>query len=130
MKKLALVAACAGTMLAATASAAGPSISPHIWGVKISGAPVALFNGTWLLAVQTPEFAVSRNRVLAIKGTVRINGNQITFHDVSGPLACKASQVNGRYAWKITGTKLSFTRLADKCQGRRTLLTAIFARVR
>jgi len=130
VRKLALAAACAGTTLAATASAAGPSLSPHVWGVKVSGAPAPLFNATWLLGIQQPAFTVTRNRALGVRGTVKIAGNQITLRDISGPLACKGVQTTGRYAWKIQGAKLSFTRLADKCIGRRTLMTAIYTRVR
>ena len=130
MRRLALAAACAGITLAATASAAGPSLSPHVWGVKVAGASVPLFNATWLLGIQNPGFTTTRNGALGVRGTVKIAGNQITFRDVSGPLACKGVQATGRYAWKIQGTKLAFTRLADKCLGRRTLMTATYTRVR
>ena len=130
MRKLALAAACAGIVLAATASAAGPSLSPHVWGVKVSGAPVPALNATWLIGIQEPAFTLTRNRGLAVRGTVKIAGSQITFRDICGPFACKGAQATGRYAWKIQGTKLSFTRLADKCPGRRTLLTATYTRVR
>jgi hypothetical protein len=130
VKKLVLVAACAAVALVAAATAAAPSPSPHIWGVSVTGAPVPAFNATWLLGFKIPAFTVTRNRALAIKGTVKISGRQITFHDVSGPLACKGTQATGRYAWKIVGAKLSFTRLADKCPGRATLLTATFTRLR
>ena len=123
MRKLALAAACAAIVLAATASAAGPSLSPHVWGVKVSGAPAPVFNATWVFGIQEPAFTVTRNRTLAVKGTV-------TFRDLSGLFACKGTQATGRYAWKIRGTKLSFTRLADKCLGRSTLLTATYTRVR
>ena len=51
MRKLALAAACACIVLAATASAAGPSLSPHVWGVKVSGAPASVFNATWLIGI-------------------------------------------------------------------------------
>jgi hypothetical protein len=98
--------------------------------VKVSGAPAPLFNATWLLGIQQPAFTVTRNRALGVRGTVKIAGNQITLRDISGPLACKGVQATGRYAWKIQGAKLSFTRLADKCIGRRTLMTAIYTRVR
>ena len=130
MRKLALAAACAGIVLAATASAAGPSLSPHVWGVKVSGAPASVLNATWLIGIDEPAFTTTRNRSLAVRGTVKIAGNQITFRDVSGLLACKGAQATGRYAWKIQGTKLSFARLADKCLGRRTLLAATYTRVR
>lgn len=130
MRKLALAAACAGIVLAATASAAGPSLSHHVWGVKVSGAPAPVFNATWLIGIQEPGFTTTRNRAVAVRGTVKIAGNEITFRDVSGPLACKGAQASGRYAWKVLGTKLSFTRLADKCLGRSTLFTATYTRVR
>ena len=129
MRGLALAAACAGIVLAANASAAGPSVSPHVWGVKVSGSPAPLFNATWLLGIQEPSFTVTRNRALGVRGTVKIAGNQITFRDTSGPLACKGVQATGRYAWRIQGAKLSFARLADKCIGRRTLMTATYTRV-
>ena len=73
---------------------------------------------------------MTRNRALAVRGTVKTAGNQVTFRDLSGAFACKGAQASGRYAWKIQGTKLTFTRLADKCLGRRTLLTATYTRVR
>jgi len=98
--------------------------------VKVSGAPVPALNATWLIGIQEPAFTLTRNRGLAVRGTVKIAGSQITFRDISGPFACKGAQATGRYAWKIQGTKLSFTRLADKCPGRRTLLTATYTRVR
>jgi len=98
--------------------------------VKVAGASVPLFNATWLLGIQNPAFTTTRNGALVVRGTVKIAGNQITFRDVSGPLACKGVQATGRYAWKVQGTKLTFTRLADKCLGRRTLMTATYTRVR
>jgi len=67
VRKLALAAACAGIVLAATASAAGPSLSPHVWGVRVSGAPVSAFNATWLIGIQEPAFTLTRNRGLAVE---------------------------------------------------------------
>jgi hypothetical protein len=98
--------------------------------VKVTGAPAAVLNATWLLGFQEPSFTVTRNRALAVRGTVKTAGNQITFRDLSGAFACEGAQASGRYAWKVQGTKLTFTRLADKCLGRRTLLTATYTRVR
>jgi hypothetical protein len=130
VKKLALATACITIMLGgATASAAGPALYPHVWGVKVTGAPAPVLNAVWLIAFQRTAFTVTRNRTVAIRGTVKIAGNHVTFHDVSGPFRCKGAQATGRYVWKITGTKLRFTRLADKCPGRSTLLTATYTRV-
>jgi hypothetical protein len=130
LKKLACAAACAAAALAANASATAPSLSPHVWGVKVTGAPVPVLNGTWLIGFNGAAFRLTRNGVLAVRGTVKVAGSQVTLRDLSGPLACKGAQAAGRYAWKIQGATLSFTRLADTCGGRRALLTAKYTRVR
>jgi len=130
VKKLALATACAVTMLGATASAAGPALYPHKWRAKVTGAPTPALNATWLITIGRTAFTVTRNRTVAVRGALKIDGNKIKLRDLSGPFRCRgADQSTGSYRWTIQGNKLRFTRLADKCRGRSTLLTATYTRV-
>ena len=131
MKKLACAAMLAVTMLATTvASAAAPTLAPHVYGVKITGAAVPAFNATWLLGLKQTSFQLARNNAVVVSGTAKITGNKVTFHDVSGPLACTGAQASGTYAWRLRGTKLTLTRVSDSCAGRRTILAVVFVRIR
>lgn len=130
MKKIAIAEALLAAAVAATpATSAGPNLSPHIWSTKISGATPPL-NATWRLAFQNPAYDVTRNRGVVVAGTVRIVGNKVTFHDLTGSFACRgATQIIGTYTWRIQGAKLTFTRVSDACLGRRSVLSHAFTRI-
>jgi hypothetical protein len=130
VKKLAAALASGTVLFAAGANAAGPALAPHVYGVKISGAPVAAFNATWLLGLKPKSFQLARNNAIVVSGALKISGNRVTFHDVSGPLACKGSEVNGTYSWKLRGKKLTFKRARDTCAGRGTILSVPYTKVR
>jgi hypothetical protein len=61
---------------------------------------------------------------LVVKGKDTITGNEITLHDKSGSDVCPTP---GKYKFKLTGTKLKFTKISDssssKCIGRVDVLT-------
>ena len=120
MRKLACAAAIAALVPAGSAGAAGPALAPHVYGVKISGASVPLFNATWLLA---------RNGKIVVAGTAGISGNRITVHDLSGSLRCKPSQAVGTYSWKLSGKKRTLKRISDPCVGRRLILSVSYTRL-
>jgi hypothetical protein len=129
VKKIAIAAALlAAAVAAAPATSAGPTLSPHIWSTKISGAAAPL-NATWRLAFQSPAYDVTRNRGVVVAGTFRIAGNKVTFHDLAGSFACKGAQVYGTYTWRIQGAKLTFTRVSDACVGRRSVLAHAYTRI-
>jgi hypothetical protein len=131
VKKLAIATACAATMLGATASAAGPALYPHTWRTKITGAPVAALNATWLLTINRTAFTVKRNGKIAVTGAAKVDGNKLKLRDLTGPFRCRGAALStGGYSWAIQGNKLRFTRLDDKCRGRSTLLRATYTRVR
>lgn len=121
MKKIVLVTACAAALVTA-AQAAAPSIYPHVYTTRITGASPAALNGTWRLAIQRTTFGVSKGGVPAVAGSVQIAGNKITFHDLAGPLACKGSQAAGTYTWRLAGTTLTMTKVKDTCAGRPQIL--------
>src|SRR5580765_5712634 len=117
-------------LAAASATAAGPALAPHVYGVRISGASIKLFNATWLLEIKRTSFRLARNGTVGVSGSARIAGNRITFRDLGGSLACKGSQAVGTYSWRLAGKKLTFTRVADACVGRRLILSVAYTRVR
>lgn len=130
MKKPAIAAVIAAVALVPTAAAGGSALTPHVYGVRISGAPVAAFNATWLLGLKQTSFQLARNDAIVVKGTLKIRGSRITFHDVSGVLRCKGTQVNGTYGWHLSGDKLTLTKISDDCPGRGTILSVPYTLVR
>jgi hypothetical protein len=128
--KLAAALASGRVLFAAGANAAGPALAPHVYGVKISGSRVAAFNATWLLGLKQRSFQLARNNAVVVSGTLKISGNRVTFHDISGPFACEGSEVNGAYTWKLRGKKLTFKRVRDACAGRGTILSVPYTKVR
>ena len=124
-------AAVAATISAAAYAQAGGAagIAPHVYSTKIMGATPAVLNGTWRLSVRPTAFSVTKGAALAVSGSVRIAGNRITFHDLSGSFACRGAQAKGIYAWKVTGNHLTLTAVREPCGGRKTILTKPFTRV-
>ena len=129
MKKLACLAAVCALGIVAGASAAAPSLAPHIYGAQIRGATPAALNAAWLLAIEQTQFEIARNGAVVVKGTVAISGNRVTFHDVSGPFACRGAQATGAYTWRVSGTTLALQRIHDTCAGRSRILAGMFKRV-
>jgi hypothetical protein len=130
MKRIALAAATlAAVICAASASPAGPTLYPHIYSVKIAGSQIGLLNATWRISIQRTVFGLQRNGGTAAVGSMKIAGNRITFHDLGGPLACRGAQINGTYTWRLAGAKLTLTRVADSCIGRRGVLAHALTRV-
>lgn len=114
--------------VAVTATAAWAALAPATYVTKISGATPALLNGTWRLTLTQKRFAITRNRQPAIAGSVAITAKKITFHDLSGPFKCAASQAVGTYGWHIHGNSLTLTAVKDPCAGRKAVLTHAFTK--
>jgi opacity protein-like surface antigen len=130
VKKLALAAVLAVALLTiAPAEAVSPNLSPHVFTAKITGATPAILNGTWRLAINKPGFAVNKDGRAAIIGTVTIAGNRVTFRDGAGPLACRGAQRVGTYTWRITGKRLTLSRVSDACVGRRSVFAHAFIKI-
>jgi hypothetical protein len=130
VKKLVCGAALAALVAGGTAGAAGPALTPHVYGVKITGSSVPLFNATWLLGITQSSFKLARNGKVVVTGTAAVSGRRIVLRDSGGSLACKPSEGAGTYTWARAGKKLTFTKVSDRCVGRRLILSVPYTLVR
>ena len=59
-----------------------------------------------------------------VYATYTVTGDQIMFRDERGPGACLGDGLEvGTYTWNLDGTQLTFTKVADNCDGRAQALT-------
>jgi hypothetical protein len=92
------------------------------------------FRGDWAIRfTKSGQYQIAKrvgsNAQLLVTGHAKISGGKITFQKETGPAACKGSQAVGRYSWSSRGKTLTFTRYADTCVGRRTVLGGKFTKV-
>jgi hypothetical protein len=109
--------------LAADATASSSALS-GTYRATIAGKPAAL-NGKWQLQFRSREVVhLVRNGHLVVVGrATRIGTHRLKFRDRSGSYACSAAEGNGVYTYRVSGRRLTFTLVADKCVGRRLVLT-------
>jgi len=109
--------------LTGAATAASSSLS-GTYKTTITGKPAAL-NGRWRLEF-LPRNVVHtvRNGKLVVAGkAVAIGRRRLRVSDNSGPYACSASEGSGIYVYRRSGRRLIFRAVADKCIGRKLVLT-------
>ena len=119
MLKLPLTALLALALLAGVATASSSTLS-GTYKATITGKPAPL-NGKWQLEF-LPKGVVHivRNGRLVVVGRVVFTGaGRATLSDRSGSYACSAAEGNGVYTYAVTGRRLTFTAVADKCVGRK-----------
>jgi len=128
MKRLAIsTSIVVGLALASVALAAATlngTYKTTITGKPLGGA----VKGTWTIDFKNPDYTVTDNGAAVIHGKYSVNGTKITLNDKSGKDACPTP---GIYTYKLTGTKLHFTRVSDsftKCAGRETVLAGNFTK--
>jgi hypothetical protein len=120
-------------LIGSTAAWASGSIA-GIYTTTVKGKSPANLNTDWAIRiVKSGDYQIQK-RVgnygrLVVTGHATISGSKITFQKETGPAACKGSQAVGRYGWSVKGTTLTFTRYADTCVGRKTILGGKFTRV-
>jgi hypothetical protein len=105
-------------------AAASSSALSGTYRATIAGKPAAL-NGKWQLQFK-PRGVVHlvRNGHLVVVGRVtRLGTNRLKFRDRSGSYACSGAEGNGVYKYRVAGRRLTFTLVADKCIGRKLVLT-------
>ena len=110
-------------LFAELAAAAAPALS-GTYKVMITGKPAPL-DGRWRLEF-LPKRVVHlvRNRKLVVVGTAApIGTRRLKFVDRSGPYACSVAEGNGVYTFRRVGSRLIFKAVADKCIGRKLILT-------
>ncbi len=132
--KTRLIALVAGAVLVGSVAAAASGSIAGIYTTTLKGKSPSNLNGDWAIRfMKSREYAIQK-RVgnagqLLVTGHAKIEGSKITFQKETGPAACKGSQAVGRYGWSLKGKTLTFTRYADKCVGRRTVLGGKFTKV-
>jgi hypothetical protein len=123
MRKWSVAALCAFSLLAATASASAAPPLTGTYKVTIAGQAPPL-NGTWQIKL-LPAGAVDivRNGHVVVVGRAVVTSSRITFSDHSGSYSCPPPDATGRYTYKLSGKRLTFKPIADKCAGRKLILT-------
>lgn len=79
--------------------------------------------GTYTLDFKKGSVKVTVDGHLIGRSSVSFNGKKITIGHGAN---CSS---NGTYKFKLTGTRLKFTRIKDPCVNRRTVLSHTFTRV-
>jgi hypothetical protein len=81
--------------------------------------------GSWeLILGDEGEFTTSQNGEVVVRGTYAVSGDQMSFSDAEGKMACAKEQASGSYKPALDGGTLSFTLVEDTCAGRRIVLTS------
>lgn len=72
------------------------------------------------------RFHVNMGDTTEISGTYSVKGARIELTDVKGPWACtKPGQQTGTYNWKLDGTALTLSKVADGCDERSGTLVPV-----
>ena len=111
------------SFLAGVATASSFALS-GTYRATIAGKPAAL-NGKWQIQFR-PRGVVHlvRNGHLVVVGrATRIGTHRLKLSDRSGSYACSAAEGNGVYTYRVVARRLTFTLVADKCVGRKLVLT-------
>ncbi|MDQ3874757.1 MAG: hypothetical protein M3322_04280, partial [Actinomycetota bacterium] len=89
----------------------------------IAGKPARL-NGKWQLRfLRRNEVRIVRNGKVVVLGKAIVTGHRVKFVDRAGSYACTGAERNGLYRYRIAGRRLTFAPVADRCVGRRLVLT-------
>ena len=81
--------------------------------------------GLWeLILGEEGQFTTTQNGEVVVQGTYAVAGDQMTFADVEGKMACAKEQASGIYKPALDGGTLTFTLIDDQCPGRRIVLTS------
>lgn len=116
---LALVA----VVLFAGAATATSSLLSGTYTATITGKPAPL-NGKWQFKfLPRSEVRVIRNGRVVVVGKAVVTGSRVKFTDRSGSYACSAAEGAGVYTFRLAGARLTFKPVADKCVGRKLILT-------
>ena len=123
MKKRALGIAVVGMLaLSSVALAATPS---GTYKAKVhSSAFNGALDGTWTVTLYHGKYTVTDNGTVVLQGKYSISGTRIT---IGGGGHKAFGQVTGVYTYRLSGSKLSFSKVSDpttKCAGRRIVLTS------
>ena len=109
--------------LAAGVAAAAAAVSTVTYKTTITGKPAPL-NGKWQLRfLPGKTLHTVRNGKIVVVATAVFTDRRMTVSDRSGSYACGADERTGVYTYRLIGRRLTFKAVADKCVGRKLLLT-------
>jgi hypothetical protein len=76
------------------------------------------------------KFRVTKNGVMEVAGRYIVKGDEVVFTDQEGPWACtNTDEQTGTYRWKYDNAALTFSKVADRCEGRvRSMISAAWKR--
>jgi len=81
--------------------------------------------GIWEIFIgEQNDFTASKSGEVQVRGSYSIAGDQITFVDNDGPMACAKDQATGTYHAALDGDSLTFTKTDDACKARSIVLTS------
>jgi hypothetical protein len=85
--------------------------------------------GTWTVKFTPGHYNVKLGKTAIVNGKDTIKGNKISLTDTGGAGKCKGT---GVYKFKITGSKLNFTKVSDTkaCAPRSMVLSHTFTKVK
>jgi hypothetical protein len=110
-------------LLAGVATASSSTLS-GTYTATITGKPAPL-NGKWRLEFRPRGVVhIVRNGKLVVVGKVVQTGiRRLKLSDRSGSYACSIAEGNGIYTYRVVDRRLTFRAVADKCTGRKLILT-------
>jgi hypothetical protein len=124
MKRIGLVAVAAGVLAAAASAGYGNPLVTGSFRTTITGKAPPL-NGTWTLRLKANgRFETLRNGRVVVRGLGAATAGRLALTDQSGSYACTGTQRVGVYTYKLSGRLLTLKATADRCAGRRAILTA------
>ena len=90
----------------------------------ITGKPAPL-DGKWQLKFLSGNTVrtVRNGKLVIVAKATRIGIRRLRFSDLSGSYACSRAEGNGIYTYRLASTRLTFRVVADKCIGRKLVLT-------
>jgi hypothetical protein len=100
---------------AALAAVASPTLPTGTYGA----------GGVAIELMPDGQFHIAQGDAVMVEGIYAVHDHEITFTDKKGPYACTGeSPAEGIYSWKLDGSALTLTKVADKCEDRASDLTA------
>ena len=86
---------------------------------KITGDPAlgGALNATWVITFTSGHYKVTRNGKPFGHGRDKVKGDRVTLYRGA---RCSST---GKYKFKLTPKKLTFTKVSDSCVGRADVLT-------
>jgi hypothetical protein len=129
MKRLAIVSSVAAALLLASVALAAVKLHGTYKTTITNGVVGGVLKGPWTIKFNRPNYTVSEDGIVEVRGKYALKGHAITFHDKTGRDACPGA---GKYTAHLRGRTVTFSLTSDpnpNCLGRRTVLGGTFTKV-